>query len=122
GDLDELDPILEPVDEVRKRVLLELFRKQTVELGIAGDEGVDGLGGIGRRLVLAVLEQCLHAVIAIGNIEVERLLAELLRVDKLVDAHDLFAVLLKSPKVGQKEGQTRETLLTVDYERLAALL
>ena len=82
----------------------------------------DGLSSLCRGLVLTLLEERLHALDAIGNVEIKGLLAELLGEDELVDVDRVQSSQLKTPEKSQQECETCQALLTVDDERPTALL
>lgn len=88
------DAVLQPVDEEGESLAPQFVGEQAVELVVPVEEHVNGLGCVGRRLVGTVLEESLHAVDAIGNVEVEGLLAELLGEDQLVDVDHVLPALL----------------------------
>jgi hypothetical protein len=69
-----------------------------------------------------VVEERLHAVRAVGHVEVEGLLAELLGEDQRVDVDLVVAVSLETAQEGEQKGEARQALLAVDDEGFAALL
>ena len=122
GDLDEVDVLDQPVHEVRKRGALELLGEELLDVGVPGDDVRDATPTRSASGELLALVERLHAAGALGDVEVERPLAVLLREDQFGDLPLLLGVLDLVLQVDEEQRQRRQPLLAVDDELLAVLV
>ena len=77
-----------------------------------------GFDRVVGRVTGALLVQGRHALDAVGDVELERLLAELFGEDQVVDRILGLAPLWKAAQKGEQEGQAGKPLLPIDDEPL----
>ncbi|SKT62141.1 Uncharacterised protein [Mycobacteroides abscessus subsp. abscessus] len=93
SDLDDLDAVLQPVDEVRQRIPLKVLGQQLADVFVALDEVAHRIAVCGRGSERLSLVQRRHTSDSVLDIEVERLLAERIRQDQFVDVRLVVAIL-----------------------------
>ena len=115
GDLDDMDVLREPVDEVGKRLLCQFGGKILLDVLVAGEEVLDGF-----RLVRwvegldLVPVDGLHAGQTIGHVDIEGDFSKRLGKDALVDVDLDIVALLEVAQVHQQQCQAGEPLLAID--------
>lgn len=112
GDLDQMDILQQPVDEVRKGGLAQLLGEVGLQVVVALHEVLHRLGTVGHVEGLAFVER-VHGRGALIDMEVEGLLPVAFREDQLVHIDLLGMVLLQVSEQHKEQRQAGEPLLAV---------